>query len=340
MAELQKEAAALKEIRASMGSTEFPQKVFAKVFTQDINRLLGMEDMWKTRKPPTALDFEAVNTAAANVDRETISDDQKNWSLEENFAVFSDSLIRLSDRLDKLRASQETGNAPPILTFDKDDRDTLDFVAAAANLRSITFGIETKSEFDIKQMAGNIIPAIATTNATTAALCVLEAFKIMRGDWAKAKMVFLTKSTERIINKEHLRPPRPDCGVCATAYARLVINTDKTTLEALVKEVLVAKLGYKEDELEVSNDGGVWYDPDMAMDDNDNLEKTLNDIGIVNNSTVVIRGEDDEGERVNLELSISNMYVPDPFSTTDFTKTDSLPGSSINLQPPRPSPSP
>lgn len=337
IAELKKEAAALKEIRASMGSTEFPQKVFDKVFTQDINRLLGMEDMWKTRKPPTALDFEAVSSAAADVDRETIADDQKNWSLEENFAVFSDSLTRLSDRLDKLRASQETGDAPPILTFDKDDRDTLDFVAAAANLRSITFGIETKSEFDIKQMAGNIIPAIATTNATTAALCVLEAFKIMRGDWAKAKMVFLTKSTERVINKESLRPPRPDCGVCATAYARLVINTDKTTLKTFVEEVLVRKLGYKEDEVEVSNNGGVWYDPDMAMDDNDNLEKTLNDIGMVSNSTVLIRGEDDEGERVNLELSIFNMYVSDLVFMTDSFVTNLSPGNLTSPRPPRPS---
>ena len=45
----------------------------------------------------------------------------------------------------------------------------------------------------------------------------------------------------------------------------------------------------------------------MAMDDNDNLEKTLSEINIVNDSTVIIRGEGDEGERVNLELSISNM---------------------------------
>ncbi|THW35891.1 hypothetical protein D6D22_07911 [Aureobasidium pullulans] len=323
IAELKKEAAALKEIRASMGSTEFPQKVFDKVFTQDIKRLLGMEDMWKMRKPPTALDFETVNAEAANVDRQTLADDQKDWSLAENFAVFADSLIRLSDRLDKLRAAQETGNAPPILTFDKDDRDTLDFVAAAANLRSITFGIETKSEFDIKQMAGNIIPAIATTNATTAALCVLQAFKIMRGDWAKAKMVFLTKSTERVINKESLRPPRPDCGVCATAYARLVINTEKTTLESFVKDVLVKKLGYNQDEVEVSNNAGVWYDPDMAMDDNDNLEKTLSEINIVNDSTVIIRGEGDEGERVNLELSISNMEL-DPSAAAATSESFTL----------------
>ena len=79
--------------------------------------------------------------------------------------------------------------APPIITFDKDDEDTLDFVAAGSNLRSIVFGIETKSRFDIKQMAGNIIPAIATTNAIVAGLCVLQSFKVLRGDFSSTKEV-------------------------------------------------------------------------------------------------------------------------------------------------------
>jgi len=86
--------------------------------------------------------------------------------------------------------SNDSGNsAEPIITFDKDDVDTLDFVTASANIRSIVFGIEAKSRFDIKQMAGNIIPAIATTNAIIAGLCVLQAFRVLRGDFSSAKEV-------------------------------------------------------------------------------------------------------------------------------------------------------
>ena len=302
IANLRQEAAALKKIRMAMGSDEFPRRVFEKVYTQDIERLRSIDDMWKTRKPPTALNFDELLAKAAAVNSGIAMQDQKMWSVEENVAVFSSSLMRLSNRLEETKANADTGNAPPVLTFDKDDKDTLDFVAAAANLRSIVFGIETRSEFDIKQMAGNIIPAIATTNANTAALCVLDAFKIMQNNLQKAKMVFLTKSTDRIIAKEPLRPPKPDCAICGNAQAKLVADTDKATLEQVVEKLLKIKLGYTS-EISITTDAGVIYDPDME----ENLPKTLAELGITRDTFITVRDEEDEDAKVNLVLAIADM---------------------------------
>lgn len=43
------------------------------------------------------------------------------------------------------------GETHPVLDFDKDDVDTLDFVTATANLRATIFGIDPKSKFDTKR---------------------------------------------------------------------------------------------------------------------------------------------------------------------------------------------
>ena len=51
----------------------------------------------------------------------------------------------------KVQAHASDNGPLAILTFDKDDDDTLEFVAASANLRSIVFGIEPRSKFDIKR---------------------------------------------------------------------------------------------------------------------------------------------------------------------------------------------
>lgn len=192
IAELKKESEALKKIRESVGSEEFPELLFDKVFKADIERLRSLEDMWKTRSPPQPLDYKTLMgqaTEALAAKEAIIEDDQKVWSLEESLAVFNDSLDRLSKRMLELKTAQAGSGPAPIIEFDKDDIDTLDFVAASANIRSTIFGIERKSRFDIKQMAGNIIPAIATTNAIVAGLCVLQAFKVLRGEYGKVKEV-------------------------------------------------------------------------------------------------------------------------------------------------------
>lgn len=66
------------------------------------------------------------------------------------------------------------------LTWDKDDDASLDFVTACANVRMKCFNIPMKTQFEVKSMAGNIIPAIATTNAVISGLIVLQAMKILK----------------------------------------------------------------------------------------------------------------------------------------------------------------
>lgn len=153
------------------------------------------------------------------------------------------------------------------------------------------------------EMAGNIIPAIATTNAMTAGLCVLQAFKVLRDDLYKAKTVFLERSAARVINTDTLKPPNPDCTVCGVTQSRLVVDTSRATLNNLVEDVLRLELGYG-DEFSVNNEIGTLYDPEL----DDNLQKKFSDLGIKGDSFLTVVDDDDENPRVNLSLFVSEKY--------------------------------
>lgn len=62
-----------------------------------------------------------------------------------------ESADRLTKRLKEMQANASPDDEKPIITFDKDDVDTLDFVTATANLRAIIFHLEAKSKFDTKR---------------------------------------------------------------------------------------------------------------------------------------------------------------------------------------------
>ena len=55
------------------------------------------------------------------------------------------------DRLSQRWKAIQTPNTTQVLTFDKDDIDTLDFVSSTSNIRSTIFSIPPKSKFDIKR---------------------------------------------------------------------------------------------------------------------------------------------------------------------------------------------
>lgn len=73
-----------------MASPDFAATIFGKVFAADIDRLRSMEDMWKSRKLPKALDYAQISEEAEKIDNSVAKNDQKVWTLAENYVVFAD----------------------------------------------------------------------------------------------------------------------------------------------------------------------------------------------------------------------------------------------------------
>lgn len=83
----------------------------------------------------------------------------------------------------------------------------------------LTFLLYHLIEFLITAMAGNIIPAIATSNAITAGLIVLMAINVVRQQLSQCQSIYLRKcpTTRGFImcRENKLPPPKPNCSVCS-----------------------------------------------------------------------------------------------------------------------------
>nr|KIR86276.1 ubiquitin-like 1-activating enzyme E1 B [Cryptococcus tetragattii IND107] len=325
---LKKEAAAFRQVRKSLGEEDGPRRVFHKIFNEDICRLLAMEDMWKKegRVKPVPLDCDAILNGtfvtpplrtAPTANQQANSDkgaeraknkpaallkDQKELSLKENLELFLDSCKRLSARV---LAFPDTP-----LSFDKDDDDTLDFVLATANLRATAYGIPNKTRFQVKEMAGNIIPAIATTNAIIAGLIVMQSLNILsrihstsNGDSSNdssdvpVRNVFLRTDPTKPLGSFVPQHPDPTCSVCRDVYIPFKADVGKCTLGQFVEDVVKGWLGSAEFEGEGEGEDVEWTvfeggrllaDPDFE----DNFERTLEDLRVGRGKILTVRDED------------------------------------------------
>lgn len=326
--ELKKEAAAFRDVRKGLNEEDGAKKTFEKVFGDDIRRLLKMEDMWKVpgRVKPVPLDYNTildgsfrvpplakaasapgkegpvpastsqVNPAPATSVRQDKLKDQQELSIKQNLELFLESCKKLSAR--------GISNPGTLISFDKDDDDTLDFVLATANLRATAYGIPTKTRFEVKEMAGNIIPAIATTNAVIAGYIVMRAMNILQNDWSKCSNVYLRGDPARLIAPIALQPPEDDCGVCADVYVPLACDVERLTLGSFVGEIVRSWLGWDTNgdgdqmEIAVYEDKRLLADPDFE----DNYGKTLADLGITRGKTLTVTDEDNLYRNVNFSI--------------------------------------
>ncbi|XP_017074125.1 SUMO-activating enzyme subunit 2 [Drosophila eugracilis] len=276
-------------------------KLFNKFFNEDITYLLRMSNLWKTRKAPVPVQWDTLLPKDSSENQKDVAKQHhKVWSIEECAQVFANALKELSVTFLKLEGDDT-------LTWDKDDQPAMDFVAACANVRSHIFNIERKSRFEIKSMAGNIIPAIATTNAITAGISVMRAFKVLEAKWEQCKAVYArlrpNARNHFLVPDASLPGPNPNCYVCASDPAiTLKIDTKRMRIKELRDEVLVKTLNMLNPDVTVQSTGSILISSEEGETEC-NEGKILSELNIVDG---VILKCDDFFQNYELSIIISH----------------------------------
>lgn len=227
----------------AMNCDYLAEKLFNKFFYDDINYLLSMANLWKTRAPPKPMkfgDLEVISNIEDVSPTAGVLRDQKVWGVGECQKVFAESLNNLKEQALKLKEGDH-------LVWDKDDPDAMDFVTACANVRSMIFSIPQKSRFDVKSIAGNIIAAIATTNAITAGFVVLHAFKVLEKNFEQCQNVYMrlraNPRNQIFVPEKQLSVPNPKCIVCADKpEVGLKVDTTAVTVKELRDDILIKEM--------------------------------------------------------------------------------------------------
>ncbi|KAF5396915.1 hypothetical protein PHET_10319 [Paragonimus heterotremus] len=238
-----------------------------------------------------------------------------------------DSVMILQARFDK--------DPTTVLTWDKDDADAMDFVAGASILRAQLFhlpGAEDLTRFVVKSLAGNIIPAIATTNAIIAGLMVLQARQVLAGSSRRIRTVYLhrlptgRRGNRRLVVPCEPAPPNPNCLVCSheatKSQLNLVCDPTSLSLKVLRDRILIRHLGMLAPDVELEERGVILISSEEGETDEDTLNKTLAEFQVIHGSRLQC---DDFRQDFNLRLIIS--AVP---ATAAHAAIEGLTGNTID----------
>ncbi|XP_043471679.1 SUMO-activating enzyme subunit 2 [Leptopilina heterotoma] len=287
-----------------------PEKLFTKLFHDDIKYLLSMDNLWKKRRPPAPLEWSNLPDGVAGSSKD-VSDpglkDQQRWSIARCGSIFAESIKNLSKDLAKKQEVSPTDH----LVWDKDEPSAMDFVASCANIRAHIFGIPQKTKFDIKSMAGNIIPAIATTNAIIAGVVVLHAFRILEDNLKECRSVYLrlkmNHRNQLLVAEKFVNPPNPKCYVCAPMpQATLAADTTKMTVKELEESVLKGRMNMIAPDVMIDGKGVVVISSEEGETEENN-DKLLKDIGIVDGTILKV---DDFNQNYSLTVTVVQREKP------------------------------
>lgn len=289
---------------------EIGYKLLYGLYCDEIDKRISM-DTYKTAKVPprktSVIDLNKGKAAVGDTQRAKLGD-RSVWSDEECVAELLLCYVKLAS---------ERPNEVGTLAFEKDDDVIMRFVTAAANLRCRVFSIPPQNLYDAKGIAGNIIPAIATTNAIAAAEQVGQACRVLAAGDKNEAVKMLRHTTISPIPVSRLRAclqpqktieePSPKCFVCSKSIVNVTIDTTKRSLGELVEDILKKKLSFQHPNIGVGS--SEIYEEGEGCDEDtwENLPKMLHALpagGIKDGTLVSINDQDQDLE---VELSITHM---------------------------------
>lgn len=278
----------------------FAKELVVALFNIEVQKKIDM-DVYKTAaKCPVPISLSDIENAAKMAQDQALKHeyaypmvpgwDTRCASITENISSFILCIHEIAAKV-----SEYIGK----MSFDKDDILAMKFVTAASNIRSHVFGIPMLSFYDAKGIAGNIIPAIATTNAIISGTQVALATKLLtslpkqeiyaehtedskKAVLAKIHKLFPHTYCARFPNRRgaYLQPsttdpPQRGCYVCGKAMMTVIIDVNETSLEELLVKVIKGKLGFNEPTLSLGSSTIYEEGEDCDEDLKDNLVRKL-----------------------------------------------------------------
>lgn len=251
-------------IKDQQMSSDSPVDYLRQLFHDDIVSQAQLTEKWVDKKPPIPVDMSHVTaTYAGECSTPELSNSQRVLSVSDYIDMFV-SAVRsiLTER--KFIIGQ--------MSFSKDDAISVDFVAAASNLRMFNYHIPLMSRWDIESIAGAIVPAIATTNAIVAGLqCFNLAYALKRNPGRDLWVRYPHPSANGSIVQSSSPPkPNPDCFICQNRMVTVSVRSfAECTLSEVVRIVILSELAIK-DPVVILN-GNLIYD---YMEDEEDIKES------------------------------------------------------------------
>lgn len=178
--------------------------------------------------------------------------------------------------------------------IDGDDPQHISWIFEKATERAVHFGITGLTFRLVQGVVKNIIPAVASTNAIIASMCSIEAFKLATSCSASLNNYMVFNDSDGIYTYTYEAERKPDCLACSIAAKELLIKNFDITLSDLIDQLC------NQDDIMMKSPGlttningknktlYIKTVPSIEERTRPNLTKSLTDLGLEENSTIVV----------------------------------------------------